>query len=278
MAGLTMSFLFTSCEKEDITPVRTETPAADPADGGGNGGNTGGGTTTPPNNGGGTTTPPAKPAPAADALLTRAGMVSWGYDEAGRLNYYDSYQLNDDYKVIYEGDKAVRMEFSTGHYLVYEWEGSKVTAAKTYTPDGLEIRWYKFEYSGDKLVKKINSSWYPDYTRGWLSVTEFSYDAAGNLVQLNIRHAQSDKMEDLGQPSIITWGDYDDKLNPRPYAESELYLPGVKLFVNNPGFRDVGTKELYTYTYHESGLPQQRFDKVQGYEHVPAIANLYEYQ
>jgi hypothetical protein len=282
LAGLSTTLFFSSCEKEEVNPVRTETPEPGTTDGGDNG-NNGGGTTTPPNNGGGTpgnggSMPPVVNSPAADAMVTRVGMTAWGYDAQKRLNFYDSYNSNDDYRVIYEGDKAVRMEFATGHYLVYEWEGGKVTGAKTYAPEGMEISWFRFEYSGDKLEKKIKSSWYPNYTRGWLTVSEYKYDSRGNLSQATIRHAQSNKFEDLGQASIITWGDYDDKTNPKPFAESDLYLPGVKMFVNNPGFRNTGAKELFTYTYHESGLPHQRFDKVEGYEHVPAISNTYEYQ
>ncbi|WP_224998474.1 hypothetical protein [Cesiribacter sp. SM1] len=282
VAVLSFSVIFTSCEKEEVEPVRTETPEPGTTDDEDNA-NNGGGTTTPPNNGGGTpgnggSVPPWVNSPAADARLTSVGMTAWGYDAQKRLNFYDSYNANDDYRVIYEGNQAVRMEFATGHYLVYEWEGGKVTAARTYAQDGLEINWFRFEYSGDKLVKKIKSSWYPNYIRGWLTVSEYNYDEKGNLSQATIRHAQSDKFEDLGQPSIITWGDYDDKINPRPAAESDLYLPGVTMFVNNPGFRNAGSKELFSYTYHESGLPYQRFDKVEGYEHVPAITNTYEYQ
>ncbi len=268
LAGLSLSvFTFSSCDKEDILPATPGIPAT--------------GTpppttpTTPPPG----TTPPANPTPppvTTNSLLKQLGTKNFRYDAQNRLvelSYSDLTYLG--YTVEYEGDKPVRLNFKTGgNYLIYTYDGDKVVEAVRYYGENLVNYRYKFEYSGNKLVKKTTMS-YARYDEGRLGIEEYKYDTNGNLTEISVAWSTSNKPEDIGRPSVIRWGSYDNKPNPMPYAESDLYLPGVKLFVNNPGFRD---EELYTYTYHESGMPKQRFAKVQSHPNVPALASTYLYQ
>lgn len=137
---------------------------------------------------------------------------------------------------------------------------------------------HTFAYNGAKLVKKTTMS-YAVHDADRLHVTEYKYDANGNMTELVQAWSTSNRVEDLAAPTSIYWGNYDDKPNPLPHAESDFYLPGVKLFQNNPGYRDPGSgKELYTYEYHESGMPQQRGTKLETHPHVPALIDNYTYK
>lgn len=251
LAGLSLSVLtFSSCDKEDVLPA---TPSIPP-------------TGTPS-----TTPPPA----TTSSLLKQFGTRSFRYDAQNRLvelSYSD--QQTHGYTVIWEGSKPVRLNFKGGsHYMLYTYTGDKVTEAVTYSGAHEPIYRYAFEYSGDKLVKETNLS-YATSSEGRLHIIDYTYDANGNLTDLTQAWSSSSRTEDLGNPVKILWGRYDNKPNPLPYIQSNLFLPGVKLFENNPGFRD---EEIYTYSYHESGMPEQRSTKLQSHPHVPSFVERYTY-
>jgi hypothetical protein len=270
--ALVLSVIFNACEKPDLLPEKNHSGGDT---GTGTGGDNGGGTTPPPAGGGG---PIYNPSPEADAVLAKFEILEFTYDAQKRLLTYDDVNLrNDKYTIVYEGDKAVRLEYETGHHLIYLYEDDKVTGAIVYWEDR-EIKHYQFEYSGNKMVKKISNNWSPNYNRGWLIVEEYRYDERGNLIELASAAAQSDKLEDLGPRSYISWGNYDRNPNPMPYAQSDLYLPGVKLFENNPGYRQTGYREIFTYTYHESGLPKERYTKLDTHLHLAPFIARYQYQ
>jgi hypothetical protein len=109
---------------------------------------------------------------------------------------------------------------------------------------------------------------------GRLHVIDYKYDLSGNLTELVQAWSTSSRSEDLGAPHTIAWGNYDNKPNPLSYIQSTIFLPGVKLFENNPGFRE---GEVYTYTYHASGMPEQRSTRLQAYPHVPSFVDRYTY-
>ncbi|MFD2247475.1 hypothetical protein [Pontibacter ruber] len=293
LAGISLSVVLSSCDKEDVLPLTQPKPA--PGTTPGSGGNTtppgttptpGSGSTPPP-----TTTPPptnqtpppptnqTPPPVTASSLLAQFGTKVLKYDAQGRLidvSYSDLTHLG--YAIVYEGDKPVRLNYKTGGWLIYTYEGDKVTEAVSYYGENLVNYRYRFEYNGDKLVKTTEMS-YARYDEGRLGITTYSYDANGNLAELVVRWSTSNKAEDLGRPSVIKWGNYDSNPNPMPYAESTLYLPGIKLFNNNPGYRDPGSgKELYSYIYHDSGMPQQRYTKLEAYPHVQPFTDRYTYK
>ncbi|MBF8962120.1 hypothetical protein I0P70_02585 [Pontibacter sp. FD36] len=254
--------MFSSCEEETILPAPTGKPS------------TGTPTTTPP-----TTTPPnnqGQPPVTTNSLLKQLGTRVFRYDAQNRLvelSYTDQHWHG--YTVIWEGNKPVRLNFKGGeHYLLYTYEGDKVIEAITYSRDQQPIYHYTYAYEGDRLVKEVNIS-YATSAEGRLHVTDYKYDGNGNLTELVQAWSTDSKAENLGRPVTIAWGAYDDKPNPLPYVQSTMFLPGVKLFQNNPGFRD---EELYTYSYHESGMPKQRFSKLKAYPHVPAISESYQYE
>ncbi|WP_237144874.1 hypothetical protein [Pontibacter pamirensis] len=262
LAGLSLSVFLSSCDKEEILPSTPGQPSTG---------------TPPPTT---PTTPPptdnTPPPVTANSLLTQLGTRIFRYDAQNRLvevSYSDQPTLG--YMVVYEGDKPVRLNFKGGtNYLLYTYEGDKVVEAIRYYGENLINYHYTFEYSGEKLVKKTTMS-YARYDEGRLGIAEYKYDANGNLTEIVQAWSTSNRIEDLGTSSTIYWGSYDDKPNPVPFAESEVYLPGVKLFENNPGFRDV---ERYTYVYHESGMPQQRYTKLETHPHVPAFIDSYTYE
>jgi hypothetical protein len=56
-------------------------------------------------------------------------------------------------------------------------------------------------------------------------------------------------------------------------------LPGIKLFENNPGFRDTGSgREFCTYVYHSSGLPDEKYPKLETHPHVYPFITQYKYK
>lgn len=262
LAGFGFSLLMlTSCEKEAIMPAAPGKPS------------TGTPTTTPP-----TTSPPTnqeQPPVTTNSLLKQLGTRMFRYDGQNRLvelSYTD--HLTYGYTVIWEGNKPVRLNFKGGeHYLLYTYEGDKVTEAITYSRDHQPIYHYTYAYKDDRLVREANIS-YATSAEGKLHIIEYKYDVRGNLTELVQAWSTSSKVEDLGRPVTINWGGYDSNPNPLPYIQSTMFLPGVKLFQNNPGSRD---EEIYTYSYHESGMPKQRFTKLKSYPHVPAMSESYTY-
>lgn len=262
LAGVGFSLLtLTSCEEEMVLPATPSKPS------------TGTPTTTPPD------TPPAnqdQPPVTSTSLLKQFGTRVFRYDDQKRLvelSYTD--QQTHGYTVIWEGNKPVRLNFKGGeHYLLYAYEGDNVIEAVTYSRDHQPIYRYTYTYNGDQLVREANIS-YATSAEGRLHVIDYKYDVRGNLTELVQAWSTSSKAEDLSAPVTISWGGYDNNPNPLPYIQSTMFLPGVKLFQNNPGFRN---DEIYNYTYHESGMPKQRYAKVQSYPNVPAIGESYTYE
>jgi YD repeat-containing protein len=270
LAGLSLSTILSSCEKENILPRQNDNPAV--------GTDPGGDPTTPPptNN-----TPPVTPAPVTlDSRLAQQGSQVFRYDAQNRLvevAYTD--HTNGGYAVVYEGDRPVRLNFKTGGSLVYEYLGDKVVKVynAAYGDQPGKFR-FKLEYQGDKLVKKTEIS-YARNAEGQIGVTRYTYDSRGNLTEYSIAWSTSLREEDLGRPSLIKWGNFDHKPNPKPFADSQIYLPGIKMFENNPGFRDPGSgKEFYTYVYHESGMPHQQYTKLESHPHAGPFITKYTYK
>lgn len=262
IAGLSLSaFTMSSCTKEDVLPASPGNPS------------TGTPTTTPP--------PPTNQTPppvTTNSMLKQVGTRIFKYDTRHRLievAYTDQATLG--YTVEYEGDKPVKLVFKSGNYMLYTYAGDKVVEAIRYYGENKVNYRYNFTYSGDKLVKTVTMS-YATSDEGRLGITEYKYDANGNMTELATSWSTSNRMEDMGPASIIRWGSFDAKPNPVPYAESSFYLPGVKLFSNNPGYKDPGSgKEFYSYTYHDSGMPMQRFTKLELYPGVPSFIDSYTY-
>ncbi|MBB6612696.1 hypothetical protein H7F15_16760 [Pontibacter sp. Tf4] len=267
-----LSVVLTSCEKEyDLpmpVPPSTNPPKQPPVGTPPN--------TTPPN-----TTPPTNTLPpvTANSLLKGMGTRTFTWDTQGRLSgigYTDlTYQ---GYTIVYEGNKPVRLNYVSGNnWLEYTYEGDKVVAATRYYGEGLVNYRYTFEYEGDKLVKQTTMS-YATSNTGRLGVTEYSYDTNGNLTTSAVSWSTSDREEDLSAPTYIRWGGYDSNPNPLPFAYSDFYLPGVKLFVNNPGYRDAGQgKEYYSYSYHASGMPQLRVTTLEAYPNAQPFREQFTY-
>ncbi|WP_242917796.1 hypothetical protein [Pontibacter liquoris] len=270
LTGLSLSALtLSSCDKENILPATPGAPTTPTTPSPG--------TPPPVTNPPGTPPPNTTPPPVStNSLLKQLGTKNFRYDAQNRLvelSYSDLTHLG--YTVAYEGDKPVRLNFKTGgNYLIYTYDGDKVVEAVRYYGENLVNYRYKLEYSGNKLVKKTTMSYTAD-PEGRLGIETYTYDANGNLTEIVVAWSTSNKPEDMGRPYVISWGSYDNKPNPTPYAESDLYLPGVKLFENNPGYRD---EELFTYTYHESGMPSQRYTRLQSHPSMPPLVTTYLYQ
>ena len=273
-AALGLTVTLSSCEKEDILPEVVATPSS-PA-------------TTPPPASPGTTTPPpattpspgTQPQAGAGNLLTRMGERSFTYDAQGRLvglSYHSSPTLG--YSIVYDGDKPTRLNYNTGAYLLYTYSGDKVTSAVMYGTTGLVVHRYTFEYAGDKLVKETDMS----YTRsdaGQLGIIEYDYDANKNLTKITTTWSTSNRVEDMGRSSVITFGSYDNQKHPESFIASGMYyLPGVKLFKNNPGYRDPGYgKEFFSYSFNDKGYPVNRYTRLEAYPHVQPFVDSYEYK
>ncbi|WP_299707957.1 hypothetical protein [uncultured Pontibacter sp.] len=271
LAGLSMSALLFSCDREDVLPGKLSNPSTGtppPA------GNTPPPTTPPAND------PPATPPPVtSNSLLTEMGERQFVYDTQNRLvEVKYSQQPALGYNIVYDGNKPVRINLKTGGWMLYTYNGDKVSEIVSYYGDNLVNYRYNLEYSGNLLVKKTSMS-YARYDEGQLHIEEFKYDASGNMTEYASRWSSSNRYEDLSSPSIIRWGNYDKQPNPMPYIEFGFYLPGIKWSTNNPGYRDTGGgKEFYTYVYHDSGMPQQRYTKLEAFPWVGAFIEKYSYQ
>lgn len=253
-AGLFLSSLtFPSCQKEDVLPRApvNEVP----------------GTPTTPSNPTTPTTPTTPEPPVTNnSLVKQFGFETYRYDEQKRL--VEVAYLNDlpqGYTITYQGNKAQRMNFKSGHYLLYTYEGDKVVKAKHFDAQHAIQFDHTFAYSGDLLVKKTTIT-YAGIPNGHLAIIDYKYDAQGNLTEQVITWSPSNSPEDMRGPKSIYWGNYDSKINPMPFIDTFLYLPGVKVSTNNPGFRDPGiNKQFFTYTYHESGMPKERTFTLEGH-------------
>ncbi|MBC5992066.1 hypothetical protein H8S84_04360 [Pontibacter sp. SD6] len=269
-----LSVILSSCEKEDILPDKVTTP-------------TGPGTTTPPT----TTTPPpattpppvntTPPATGTGTLITRIGARVYTYDAQQRLTEVSyTYSPIQGYTVVYEGNKPVRLNYKGGsNYMLYTYEGDKVVEAKSYYGENLVNYHFKFEYDGDLLVKETQVS-YARSDEGRLGITAYAYDAKGNLSKITTTWSTSNRVEDMGRPSVITFGNYDNQKHPESFiATGMYYLPGVKLFENNPGYRNPGYgKEFFSYSFNDKGYPVNRYTKLEAYPHVQPHVDSYEYK
>ncbi|MCX2740726.1 hypothetical protein [Pontibacter anaerobius] len=264
LAGLCLSAVaFSSCDREDVIPAKPATGTPPPAK------------PTTPNTPPPTNTPPPV---TNNSLLKQFDTRIYTYDTQSRLvelSYTN--QADIGYKVVYEGDRPVRLDFKNGEYLLYTYKGDKVDKAVVYSTNNQKRLAFTFAYSGDKLVKETLVM---TLGPGWekTSISDFKYDANGNLTESVVFWWLSDSPDVMRGPSIVKWGNYDNKPNPSPHAEFFYYLPGVKMFNNNPGFRDPGiNKELYTYTYHASGMPKQRTVQLENHPELPPYTESYTY-
>lgn len=182
------------------------------------------------------------------------------------------------YTIVYEGNKPVRLNYKTGGWVIYRYEGDKVVEATSYYGENLVNYHYDFEYEGDRMVKETTMS-YARSDVGQLGISTYKYDANGNLTEISVRWSTSNKPEDLTNPSVITFGAYDSNPNPVPLAYGNYYLPNVKLSTNNPGYRDAGLgKEYYSYEYHESGMPAKRTTTLQAFPYAQPFREQYTYK
>ncbi|WP_439882320.1 hypothetical protein ACSX1A_03965 [Pontibacter sp. MBLB2868] len=265
IAGLSLSVItFSSCTKEEVLPASTGIPT------------TGNPSTPPP-----VTPPPTNQTPppvSNSSMLKQMGTRVFKYDTQNRLTEVDyTDQITLGYTVVYEGDKPAKLIFKNGNYLLYTYSGDKVVEAVRYYRENKVNYRYTFAYTGDKLVKMTTLS-YATSDEGRLGITEYKYNASGNMTELATSWSTSNRIQDLGPASIIRWGSFDSNPNPVPFAESSYYLPGVKLFSNNPGFRDAGSgKEFYTYAYHSSGMPVERSTRLEAYPGAGPFIERYAY-
>lgn len=252
LAGLSLSVVLSSCEKEDIMPA-IKNPTDGPTTPGSGPTSPGGGTTNP---GGGTTTPPV----TTNSLVKQFDTDIFEYDAQNRLVEVSyTFQADLGYAVVYESNKAIRLNYKNGDYALYSHDGDKVVKAVVYAPDNSVKFDYTLSYSGDRVVKLTTISYVGAPSgSGHLSIIDYKYDTKGNLTEQVLVWSPSNSPDDMRGPTVIKWGAYDNNPNPIPFTLHNLYIPGVKVSTNNPGFRELHGKELYTYTYHASGMPNER--------------------
>ncbi len=280
-AGLGLGLFFTACRPDEPIPRKPTQPPVGQTPGSGSG--NGSGNEQPPAQNPGQNPPAGNPNPQPPAVpgnkLAQMGTKRFTYDAQGRLSKMEyTNELYLGYEVVYEGDKAVRLNFKSGGYLLYAYEGDKVTSAVQYYGENLVNYRFQFRYEGDKLVKESRIS-YARSDAGQLTVYQYSYDAQGNLTRIAVAGTEGTDEATLSAPTYIGFGAYDNLENPSPYADSHIYLPGVKLFRNNPGYRELsGYRELYTYSYGENKLPKERYEKLSTHPHLAALVTSYQYQ
>ncbi len=277
LLGLSLSLVLSlsSCNKDSIQPKPSEKPQTevpDKQDGAGQ---------IPPDTVGKDSvvkdTVIMQPPSGTGTLLVQMGNIKLGYDAQQRIASYESYS-NMGYTVVYEGDKPTRLNFTkhSGH-VIYHYDGNRVAEVVVYNGYNEVSYRYKFAYEGDKLKKETQIS-YVTNPNGWLIVNDYSYDSHDNLTQITVSAAQSGLEKDLKFSYDVKFGNYDNQTNPMPYVTHQFFLPGIKLYKNNPGYRITpSSKELFSYVYSDKGMPTERALRLEGYSTPPEITR-YVYQ
>ncbi len=261
--GVSLLLSMASCRKDAIQPnpserPQTETPAGDddvPSDT----------VVTRPDS------VVNQPPIGTGTQLIQMGDIRLSYDASQRLTSYDSYS-NLGYVIAYEGDKPVRLNFTkhSGH-AVYTYTDDRVSEVTVYNGYNEVAYRYRFAYSGNKVVRETKIS-YVTNPNGWLVVSDYAYDSRDNLTRIVVSAAPSGLEQDLKFSYEVKLGGYDDRTNPMPYVNSYVYLSGIQLSRNNPGYRETpSSKELYSYAYSEKGLPAERSVRLEGYSTPPAV-------
>ena len=218
--------------------------------------------------------------------------VSYAYDGQQKLSRYESawlymapdvtqtYQLTVDYRQ----DSLRYIQNSAGEYLEYFYHDGKISEAIFFGQDHQVRGWYVFNLNENNQLEEVWNLVYNEQASDELQITKFSYDNCGNLTSIKVSVAVNGNTQNLQEIHRTEFGDYDNRKNPEPFIMGDIFLPDVKLSVNNPAYKqEIVNGEIlrrfeYQYTYNESGYLLRRKETMTSHPQAGSLDVRYYYE
>ena len=168
------------------------------------------------------------------------------------------------YNLIYSTTQLTRVDASNGSYVMYSYNGNRVSHTEEFAKTGKLITTRQYSYSPENRLIRVEETTGEGATRTE-TARNLDYDAKGNLTQVVdlIKDAQTD----LYQVEFITrFSDYDSHKNVTNLWTIYPLLPNVTFQLNNPTTitqygQDQNGAEVqlhhsqYVYQYNAGGYP-----------------------
>lgn len=179
------------------------------------------------------------------------------YDTANyitEINYADGFSI---YTVEYQNKRVKKLTNTWSHsYLLYHYNNGMVSTIDEFDSTNNLIQRFQLQYNtSGKLTELIRK----DAAGVIYKKEKLSYHADGNLASIEQFRLMNDTLKLL---QTREYSNYDNEVNVddfyklHGFMETFLFLPQVKLQVNNPGkeitFSDTNTFEIiYTYQFND---------------------------
>ena len=174
----------------------------------------------------------------------------------------------DVYKMEYE-DKRVKKVSNTknGRYMLYNYSNGNVASINEFGLNNQKLVSYEFLYNSTGKLIQVNWKLFAENAGGEIyKQHKLSYHADGNLAKLELWVKEPGP---LHLASTETFDEYDNSTNVddfyllKEFFDSFLFLPQVKLQVNNPHKHNIsnGDNEFeitYTYDFNTNNLPVKK--------------------
>lgn len=173
--------------------------------------------------------------------------------------------------------KIAETTSDTGFRFVYSYSGDRLVRTDEYV-NNTWSKYHRFTYdSKGRVVEAITYQNIPE-EGGEIptSKDEYQYGVNGNLIEWRMYYYTSFGAE-AKLLTVITFSDYDDKINTDNLFELNIYHPYQVLSTNNPGKQVVrngqgviSTTEEYLYEYNDKGYVTKKTTQVTLYNGVTA--------
>jgi len=199
------------------------------------------------------------------------------YDNSNRLvqikmtsTFANGYETTSVQNLVYDANgKLAELTSDTGFRFVYTYAGNRIATTQEWV-NGTASRMHRFTYDDrGRVTEAIVYQNIPD-EGGEIptSSDRYEYDANGNLAVWTMYYYTTFGREAKVQ-TVLTFSDYDNKVNTEDLFEPNVFNPGMVLRKNNPGKlvvtngnSAVTSTERYTYEYHEQGFATSKTTEV----------------
>lgn len=198
-------------------------------------------------------------------------MYHFDYTDAGvvtGINFASGFYI---YQLAYVNGRLDRMVNAFNqNAMIYSYTGDKITAIRDKRPDGTLLWNYSFDYTAGGLLKEVRWYRFVNSTDSVLlrkSILEYRTD--GNLAWFNDYFNTTGQLE---WERKVEYSNYDKEKNVDDFAllklfdDNLLYLPGVRLQVNNARGElitsTVNTFEITNTWQYQNGSPVLKRAKV----------------
>lgn len=165
------------------------------------------------------------------------------------------------------GQRLVRLAQEGAGYVLYYYEGNRVSRAEEYTASGEYLKEYRYRYAGASQLVQFDTNYRkPHPTHPLETRTTYQYDNRGNLRVLS----EFVKNSSGHYEPVLTFHfeDYDKGEHVENLSTIFPYLPAVTFRVNNYGTKIARSpdgkeidRETFTYTYNRQGKPIRKLRK-----------------